>query len=231
MAGETKVVAQTRTVTGTAEARRMRHAGRLPAIVYGGENPPHNIEINQHNFELLLKHHRSESMILDLEVDGKKSIKVFLKEVQHDPVTDRVQHIDFIEVSMTKVMRVNVPTKLVGEPMGVSQNGGILEHLLREVTVECLPADLVEEIEVDVAALEIGDIIQARDLKTGEKMKLVTDPGIAIASVAAPRLEEAPAEEEEGEEGAEPGVVGEEGAEGDGDKDEGSADAKKSDES
>jgi large subunit ribosomal protein L25 len=226
MAAETKVVAATRTVKGKSEVRRMRADGRLPAIVYGGENDPRCIEVNQHDFELLLQHHRSESMILDLEVDGKKSFKVLLKDVQHDPVSGDVQHIDFVEVSMTKVMRVNVPTKLVGEPVGVSQAGGILEHLLREVTVECLPTDLMEEIEIDVAALEIGDIIQVGDLQVGDKIKITTDAGIAVASVAAPRLEETPVVEE-GEEGAEV-AEGEAGAEGEAPAAEEGAEAAKS---
>jgi large subunit ribosomal protein L25 len=170
--------------------------------------------VKGHDIELLLQRHRSESLILDLEVEGGKALKALLKEVQRDPVSDHVLHADFMEISMTRKMRVRVPIVLLGEPVGVTQDAGVLDHTLRDLEVECLPADLREAIEVDVAAMKIGNTILVKDLALPSGMAALTDGGIAVASVHAQRLvEEAPVAEEavpaEGAAPAEPEVIGE----------------------
>jgi len=165
----------------------------------------------------MLKHHKSESLILDLKLDEGISKKVLLKEVQHDPVSDAVIQGELVDVSMTRKMRVNIPIILIGEPFGVTQEGGVLEQVLRELAVECLPGDMVETIEVDVSALKIGDSLMVRDIKVDPKLAVLSDANMAVASVTLPQLEEEPvAAAEAGAEAAaaEPEVIGKEKKEG-----------------
>lgn len=210
MAEKTKLVAQAREISGSAASRRMRREGWLPGVVYNEKCQSRPIKLNLHDFDVLLHHHSSENLILDIEIDGKKPEKVFLKEVQHDPLTGDTLHADFVEISMTKKIRIRIPIALTGEAVGVSQEDGVLEHLLRELEVECLPSDIAEKIEVDVSGLKIGDAIQVHGLNVDPKLTVLTAADVAIASVSAPRLEEEPEEVVEAAEGAEPEVIGEE---------------------
>jgi large subunit ribosomal protein L25 len=207
MSDAIKIEAKTRKEEGSSAARRLRRNGVLPAIVYGAGNDPGMIALNEHDFEQLLRHHASENLVIDLAVDGDKVKKVLLKDVQHHPVSGQVLHADFQEISMTEMLRVNIALELTGTPSGVSQQGGVLEHLLREVEVECLPADIVEEIEVDVSALNIGDSLAVEDLPIDtSKYTVLTAADIAVAAVAAPRVSAAEEEEEAEGEAAEEGV-------------------------
>jgi large subunit ribosomal protein L25 len=207
-----------RETRGSSAAAALRRKGRLPAVVYG-EGRSRSIEIDTHTFEMMLSHHAGENLLIDMEIEGEGVHKVLLKEIQQGPVRGELLHVDFLEISMARKMRVMIPVEFVGEPLGVSQQGGILEHVLREVEVECLPGDLVDSIPVDVSALNIGNSLLVRDLKVDAKLTILTSPDVAIASVTAPRAEAAPAEAEaaEAEAGTEPEVIGkkkEEGEEG-----------------
>lgn len=210
MANDNKVIAQTRDVQGSTAAGRLRRAGLVPGIVNPRRGKPKLIQMNRHDFELLLQHHASESLVLDVEVDGTKALKVLLREVQHDPISGQALHADFQEISMTARMQVHVPLELVGEAAGVNV-GGVLDQHLRELEVECLPGDMPERIDVDVSALNIGDTLRVSDLSIDPTMTVVTDASTAVAGVLAPRVEEEPAEDEAAaeEEGAEPEVIGE----------------------
>ena len=211
MAEELIVKAEKREAQGTGGARRLRHAGQVPAVVYG-DGDPLNIQLNGHDFMMLLRDY-GQNFIADLAVEGeKKPRKVLLKDVQHDPRHGQIQHADFIAISMTQLLQVNLPIVLIGDPAGVTE-GGTLEQLVSDITVECLPGDMVESITVDVSAMNIGDHLTVSDLAMPEGLKAVTEAEVAVASVAAPRVEEAPAAEGEGEEGAE-GEAGEAAAEG-----------------
>lgn len=223
---ETKLTAKSREAKGSASAGRLRRTGWFPAVVYGEGRPGLDIQLNEHDFVVMLRSHRSENMILDLAVEGRdKPFKVMLKAMQHHPMTGRVIHVDFYEVSMTRKIEIEVPVKLTGVPTGVANEGGILEHVLRALTVQCLPADMVEEFELDVTDLHVGKTLRVRDVKVdAAKYKVMSDPDQVVAAVAAPRTEEeekaateaAPAgpevltekKEEEGEEGAEKGKEG-----------------------
>ncbi|HAL91817.1 MAG TPA: 50S ribosomal protein L25 [Verrucomicrobia bacterium] len=221
---ETKLTAKSREAKGSASAGRLRRTGWFPAVVYGEGRPGLDIQLNEHDFVMMLRSHRSENMILDLAVEGRdKPFKVMLKAIQHHPMTGRVLHVDFYEISMTRKIEIEVPVKLTGIPTGVANEGGILEHVLRTLTVQCLPADMVEEFELDVTDLHVGKTLRVRDVKVdAAKYKMMSDPDQVVAAVAAPRTEEeekAEAEaataagpevltekkEEEGEEGAEKG--------------------------
>ena len=137
---ETKLIAKPRTAKGSASAGRLRRTGWFPAVVYGEGRPGVDIQLNEHDFVMMLRSHRSENMIVDLTVEGTdKPYKVMLKAMQHHPITGRVIHVDFYEVSMTRKIEIEVPVKLAGIPTGVANEGGILEHVLRALTVQCLP--------------------------------------------------------------------------------------------
>ena len=226
---ETKLTAKTRAEKGSASAGRLRRTGWFPAVVYGEGRPGLDVQLNEHDFVVMLRTHRSENMIVDLTVEGSaKPLKVMLKAMQHHPLTGRVIHVDFYEVSMTRKIQIDVPVKLVGVPTGVANEGGILEHVLRTLTVQCLPGDLIEELELDVSALSVGKTLRVRDMKIdAAKYRIMDDPDQVIAAVAAPRTEEEEKAEadaataagpevltekkaEEGEEGAEKGKDGKE---------------------
>lgn len=202
MAEQITLAARTRDGFGTGEARRLRRAGWLPAVVSDEKAQSASIMVNTHEFEVLMERHADRNLILDLDIEGVATRKVLLREVQHHPVSSSLLHVDFAEVSLTKRLRVGVRIELMGEPVGVSEQGGLLEQNLRELEVECLASDLVERIHVDVSGLGIGDNVQVRDLSVGSKLTVLTPEDVAVVSVVMPREEEeeAPPEAEEGEE-------------------------------
>lgn len=217
----TTVVAQVREGVGTGSARRLRKTGWVPAVINDVEGKARSIQIDQRAFELLLHHHAGENLLLDLRVGDESPRKTLLKEVQHDPISGAVTHADFKEILMTKKLRIAIPVELVGDAPGV-EAGGILEHLIREIDVECLPVDIVESINVDVSKLNIGDILTVNDLQIDPKLTILTSKTVAVASVSQPRLEEEKVEE--AVEAVAPEVIGEkerEEAQKDKDKDAG----------
>jgi large subunit ribosomal protein L25 len=208
MAEDISLEASERQVSGTVACRRLRREGWMPCVLNTQQGKSKLIKLGRHDFEMMLRHHSGENLMVDLSVDGKRAKKVLLKEVQHDPLTGSAEHADFMEVSMTKLMRVSVPVVLTGEPVGVTRGGGVLEQVVRDVDVECLPGDLVDSLELDISGLDIGDSLTVGSLDFGDKMTVLTPPEVAVALVSAPRVEEEPAAEEAEE--AEPEVVGEE---------------------
>lgn len=197
---ETKLTAKPRTVKGKAEAGRMRRMGWFPAVVYGEGRPGTDIQMNEHDFVMVLRNHRSGNMIVDLAVEGSdKPCKVMLKAMQHHPITGRVMHVDFYEINMARKIDIEIPVRLAGDPVGVVSEGGILEHVLRLLKVQCLPGDLIEEVSLDVSGLGIGKTLRIRDIPLDrEKYKIQEDEDQVVATVAAPRKEEEPAAAAEG---------------------------------
>lgn len=191
MAVAMKIKAEPREGVGTSAARRSRREGSIPAIIYGVGKPPQNLKVNTRDFTRGLQSHASEHLMVDLEVGEGDVRKVLLQEVQHHPVTGDIIHADFHEISMTEKLRVDVPLRLVGEPVGVTQQGGVLEHLVRQIEIECLPADIPDFFELDVSGLSVGHGLKAGDVKLdAAKFKLVTDADLAVAAVSAQRAEE-----------------------------------------
>jgi large subunit ribosomal protein L25 len=236
MGKEIKVVANKRAKPGTAESRRLRIQGMVPAVIYNDKAESSPIQVNGHDFTMLLRGHSNTSLLMTMDLDGAEK-KVLVREVQRHPVSGNLVHVDFFEVSMTKKMRVDLPLVLMGEPQGVTIGGGVLQHLLRSVTVECLPGDLVEEITIDVSGMQIGQSLSAGDIVMNPNVTLITAKDVAVATVSEQKVEEEvkPAEGEVVS-GTEPDVIakkkeGEEGeaAEGKpGEKKAASSDEKKS---
>jgi large subunit ribosomal protein L25 len=180
-----------RTAVGKAEAKRLRRMLRIPSIVYGGPGGPVPVTVNP--TELLAAVSAGENVLINLSLAGGDSPRrslVILKELQVDPVKGRPLHADFLEVSMERKIRVEVPLILAGEPVGVKDKGGILEHALRQLFVECLPLDIPEKLLVDVSGLDVGDAVHVRDLRTGEGVRVLEDEDAPAA------VEEAPTEPE-----------------------------------
>jgi len=215
MAKEIKLSASKREAKGSSASNVLRRSGWLPAVVYG-EKGSRSIQIDRRAFDTMLHHHTSENLIVDLSIEGEGDIKALLRDVQHEAVMGGVLHADFLEISMVRKMRVTIPITLKGEPVGVSQQSGILEHVLRQLEVECLPGDLVESFDVDVSNLSLGHTLMVRDLTLDPKFTVLTAGDVAVATVVAPR-EEKVEEAVPGEEGAtagQPEVIGKKKEEG-----------------
>ena len=169
----------------------MRRGGTVPGIVYGSEHAAQLIQINEHDLGLFLKGHTSEHFLVDLTVEGSQPCKAMIKEVQRHPVSGRIVHVDLNAISMTRKLRVEVPVKLLGEPVGVAQQGGVLDHIMRTVLVECLPADIPDQLTLDVSALNIGQRLSVADVQVDKaKVNILSAADQPIAAVAAPRAEE-----------------------------------------
>jgi large subunit ribosomal protein L25 len=204
---DAKLIVTSRDEKGSANVRRMRRAGLIPGVIYGSGGEAHEVSLPQHEFEQMLHHHAGEQMMVSIELDGKDE-SVLLKDVQHSPLSDMILHVDFQKVSLTEKLSVEITIELTGEPDGVKNEGGVLDHTLYSVEVECLPGDILEKIEVDVSALKMGDVLTIKDIELDKtKYEILLDEDIAVASVLAPRVAEE--EVEEGEEGSsgEPEVI------------------------
>ena len=184
---------------GKGVARRLRRDDRVPAVFYGPNAKATMLSVSYNDLKGIIKQNTSENIILGLQIEsesGTESRKVMLKELQIDPIKDTYLHADFYEISMDKALTVDIPVHLVNTPIGVPK-GGILQHVKREITITCLPDNLVDSLEVDVSGLDIGESIHIRDIEIPEGIKTTQEDHLTIAVVVAPS---AIPEEEEVEE-------------------------------
>lgn len=172
---------KTRTVIGKSAARKMRKEGRLPAVMYGSKGEATLIDIDEKEFSKIY-HLITESTLIDLKLDGKEDHETFVKDIQYDILSDRVEHVDFYAVDPKKPLHTKIPVRLTGSPAGI-RLGGILESGITDIVVECLPRDLPERCLVDVSNLELKHSIHVRDLKLGDKVKIHTSGDATIATL------------------------------------------------
>ncbi|HEV2105750.1 MAG TPA: 50S ribosomal protein L25 [Candidatus Eisenbacteria bacterium] len=204
--------------TGKGGARRARAAGRIPGVLYGRGEPPVSVAVDGREFEVAVRHHQGGNAIVSLNLDTGEHTAL-VRDVQYDPVSRAIVHLDFQKISLSEQIEVEVPLHLTGLAIGVKDSGGILEHIVRTVTVRCLPTAIPPGLDVDVTNLALGQSLHVRDVPAGA-YTILTDPETTIATVVAPAVEEVvEAAPVEGETPAEPEVVGakgkkEEGAEG-----------------
>jgi large subunit ribosomal protein L25 len=193
--------------SGSRAARRLRRAGNVPGVVYGGGSEPVTFQVDARVLRLALQH---AGAVLDLSIDGEQSSPVVVKELVRHPVTGYATHIDLLRVRLDQAIQATVALELVGgdDAPGVKE-GGVLEHVTREVTVEALPNDIPDRIEYDVSEMVIGDTVTFDQLTAPANATLIGDEETVIATLTPPRLqiEEEPEIEEETE------LVGEEGEE------------------
>jgi large subunit ribosomal protein L25 len=174
-------------------ARRVRVQGKIPAVVYGAKEPAQAIELDPKQMLRILHSESGHNSIFDLEVAGSSAkTKVMIVDWQYEPIKDRLIHIDLKRIAMDKAMKVEVPVLLEGIPVGVKVGGGVLEQVLREVEIECLPGDIPGHIDVDVSNLEFGDVLRVSDLPHGGKFKFLTDETSTVAHVVAIKVEVEP---------------------------------------
>ena len=201
---------ETRSELGKSRVNDLRKKGFIPAVVYWEGKESQALKVSHRALLQLIHQHRIEGVVINLKIKDdtkKKARPCLIKEIQYDPVKGDIVHVDFNEVSLTKEIKVNVPVATKGEPMGVKQEGGSLEHILWEIEVECLPTQIPNQIEVDVSQLKIGDSIHIKDISFPSNIKVLNDPGAIVLSVAAPIKEEIPVAPVEGEVTQEPEVI------------------------
>lgn len=192
---ETALVVEAREGTGKGVARKLRAAGRIPAVLYGRGRPSLALTLDPRALDRILRAGGANTL-LDLTVEGHPEVKdtvALVKELQRHPLRGTIVHADLYAVDLDRTVTVDVPVHLLGRPRGLDF-GGILEHTLREVALECLPRAIPEAIEVDVSALEVGDVIHVRELALPEGVTLVSDGDLAVVAVALPQAEPTPEE-------------------------------------
>ena len=189
--------ASVRLETGKGSGRALRREGRIPAVVYGEGQTPTAIMAREQDLRQILRTAAGENALITLKLrqpDGlvQSDRTVLIKEIQHHPVTSRILHVDFHQISLTRRIQVAVPVQLAGEAIGVKQDGGRLDHLLWELKVECLPTEIPQRIEVDVSRLKIGDSILIHDIAVPQGIKVLHNPQVAVVACLPPVVEKAP---------------------------------------
>ena len=178
-------------------ARRVRVRGMVPGVVYGAKEPSMAVELDPKQITRILHSASGHNTIFDLEVDGSSSAsvktKVMIVDWQYEPIKGTLMHIDLKRIAMDKAMRVEVPVLLTGVPVGVKTQGGILDQVLREVEIECLPADIPANITFDATNLALGDVLRVADLPHGGQLKFLTDENATVAHIVTIKEEVAPA--------------------------------------
>ena len=229
MTQELSIEADPREDFGKNAARRLRHSGRVPAVVYGGGGPAIPVAVDPKKVLQILHSDAGHNAIFTLGMKGKTSARVMLRDWQVDPVTGQLLHVDLVRVTRGTKLRVKVPIQITGEPAGVKVQGGILEFVLREVEVECLPEDIPDHITADVTELTIGLNLRVSNLPLDpNKVKVLSDPNQVVAHVVVLKEEEVekPAAEVAAATPAEPELIRKGKAEEEAEPEEGAAEAK-----
>jgi len=191
MAKQVKLSAERRTVTGRSAVRKLKAKGVVPAVIYGAKDKAEPLQVSRRDINAMLSHASGENILVELEIAGKSRLAL-VQEVQHAPLGGAILHIDFHAISMDEVIQADVPLEPTGVANGVKNMGGLLEHNLRSLAIECLPRDLPDIITVDVSALNIGDAIHVREIQLPTGVTTRVQPDLTAFSVLAPTVEEEP---------------------------------------
>jgi large subunit ribosomal protein L25 len=197
MAQQANLQVATRAGTGKGAARSLRREGKVPGVIYGHGRPAESVTVETAALNKMLVGISAGTTIVDVAIDGRAPVKALIREIQRDALRPaEILHLDLYEVRADEQITLAVPVHLVGVPDGVRNFGGVLDHSLRELEIEVLPADIPEHVELDVTNLAIGHSLFVRDL-TIDKARILNDPDTPVCTVVAPRTEEAPAAVEE----------------------------------
>ncbi|MDQ3070983.1 MAG: 50S ribosomal protein L25 [Acidobacteriota bacterium] len=186
---EAVLEAKKRDTRGKNEARRVRAAGQIPAVIYGGPDGATALSVDPKTLLRILHSESGVNTLISMKFEGEGDTRVLVRDYQVDPVTQRPLHVDFYRIAMDKMLRVTVPFVLKGEPKGVKTQGGVLDFVNREIEVECLPADIPEHIDIDVAELLMHQGIRVRDLPNDGKWTAITDADSMIVHIVSPKVE------------------------------------------
>ena len=201
---QARLEAEKRDTFGKGNARALRRAGSVPAVLYGRHEDVIPLQIDEHVFRTFLRKN-SENVLIDLDIKGYGAETAMIREIQQHPVMKRtLLHADFVRVSLDEPVTAAIPIVLNGTPIGVRESDGVLEFPLRELTVHCLPTLLPDEIQVDIDGLDVNDIIHVGEVSVPEEIQVMDDSQTMIVAVSPPKIEEVETEEIEGEEEAEP---------------------------
>jgi large subunit ribosomal protein L25 len=217
------VTAEPRNENGKHALHELRKSGKVPAVLYGGNGKSINLQLAPRQLANVLGTKSKHHTLFQLQVEGGEETLAMIGEAQWEPIKGTLRHVDFKRVLMDRKIRVSVPILTTGEARGIKEQGGVFELLIRELEVECLPGDLLEEFAFAVTEMQLNDAVRVSDLqgRIGDKVKLLREPQAVICHVIAPKAEEEkPAEAVAGEVAAEPEVIkkgkavaeGEEGA-------------------
>ena len=197
---DARLAAKSREAHGKNHARRLRRAGQVPAVIYGGDTRDGRpVAVDPKELMRILHSESGVNTLIELALDGGDADRVLVKEFQLDPISSDLLHVDFYRLAMDKALTVTVPVSLSGEAVGVKQQGGLVDFVTREVQVECMPSEIPEHIEVDVTELRVGDGVRLRDRVEGVTWKPVSDPDTLLVHVLPPKVDESAEEEAEGE--------------------------------
>jgi large subunit ribosomal protein L25 len=172
-------------------ARRVRVAGKIPAVLYGSGHDPVAVEVEPKQIARILYSETGHNTIFDVEIPGKETAKAMIVDWQREPINDKLIHIDLKRIALDKVLRVKVRVKLLGIPVGVKTSGGILDQVMRQVEIECLPANIPSHIDLDVSGLEMHGVMRVSDLPHSDEIKFLNSADATVAHVVSIR-EEAP---------------------------------------
>ncbi len=178
-------------------ARRVRVAGKIPAVLYGAGHEAVAIEVDPKQISRILYSETGHNTIFDVEIGGTTAAKAMIVDWQREPIKDQLIHIDLKRIALDKTLRVSVRVKLLGIPVGVKSAGGILDQVLREVEIECLPGDIPSHVDVDVSELNLFDVIRVSDLPHSDKIEYLNAEDATVAHVVSIREEAAPAADAE----------------------------------
>ena len=177
--------ATSRTESGKGVARKLRAAGKVPAVIYGHGDKNVPLALDRHELEILLHSISVENTVVGLVTDGAAATDVLIREVQMHPYRPEVLHVDFVQLHANEVIRMRIPVRLNGNPVGVIDENGVLDQVIYEIEVECLPGNIPEVFEVDVANLHVGESVRVHDVAI-ENVRVLVDGELPIASVVAP---------------------------------------------
>ena len=199
MADNVVLKADRRTQVGKQAVKHLRLKGRLPAVVYGEKQDPIVCSVDRKELEVIL-HDQGRNALVSLDLpDGQAQDTTIIKEIQHHPLKGEMQHVDFHRISLTEKIIVEVAVEAEGNPVGVRTEGGILEHMLYEVEVECLPTDIPDKVVFDVTEMSIGDTIHVSDLVVEGNVEIVTESDRSVFVVVPPAVAQVAEDEEEEE--------------------------------
>lgn len=200
---------QKRKECGKTNAKKLRKQELIPTVCYKDGKEPMNLKVNKRDLEAALHTKAGENVLITLKIDDEKAHKektVIIKEIQRDPIKEEIMHVDFKEISLTEKIKVKVPVVSHGEAQEVIREDGIIEHIIWEIDIECLPTDIPEKIEVEVSQMKIGDTVYVKDLKIPTPIKVLNDPELVVLTAKPPAKEEVKLEEA-AEEITEPEVI------------------------
>ncbi len=176
--------------TGKNESRRLRAEGQVPGIVYGGDRPAVSIAVAQRSILEILRSESGENTLFTLHLGGTDSKRVvMIRDFQRDPVKGRLLHVDFVRVDMSKEIEVRVPLHPTGTAIGVKSEGGLMDQVVREVLVSCLPTDIPASLDVDITDVHVGQHLSIKDVPLPERVRILADPDQTILVIALPRAE------------------------------------------